>query len=60
MESFEIPAPILAILDIKSVEDPLYLSAMSVRSNWRGSIQSEKNEPSKLIGDGKIFASYQG
>jgi hypothetical protein len=41
-ESFEIPAPILAIIDIKSVEDPLYLSAaMSVRSNWRGSIQCE-------------------
>ena len=43
MESltFEIPAPILAIIDIKSVEDLLYLSAMSVRSNWRGSIQCE-------------------
>jgi hypothetical protein len=40
-ESFEIPAPILAIIDIKSVEDPLYLSAMSVRSKWRGSTQCE-------------------
>jgi hypothetical protein len=40
-ESFEIPAPILAILDIKSVEDPLYLPAMSVRSNWRGSLKCE-------------------